>query len=191
MESKPLWILICGPARAGKSTTAESVKHFFQALGYAASQASFAHRVKTTAQHLFGWNNDKELYRLPDGSTDYSRGRGLLVSVAEKMKEIDPFVWVRLVADTAYNDKVIIIDDFRFRAEYDYLVDVMKHDVFVIKVDADKRIKPEEPQPGEWGAPNACNTVDPDVVIPTYSTPDKLPEIVYAKLAPFFRKVVQ
>lgn len=95
-------IAICGKICSGKSTLADALAENFNLR-----KISFATPVKMYAQEIFGMKH---------------KDRELIQDFAEKIKEINPNVWVeyldRLISET---EDDIIIDDLRFVNEYEYL----------------------------------------------------------------------
>lgn len=81
---------------------------------------SFASALREIAATLFNWDGDKTVYKLADGSMDYTRGRGLLIRIGQDMRAIDPNCWVNAVCnaiDGGPSDGIFVIDDARFKNE--------------------------------------------------------------------------
>ena len=97
---------IHGPMCSGKTTISEIIK------GYDSEYKtySFGGKVKDIARDLFKMEG---------------KDRSLLISVASKMREIDPDVWAKYVLSDIEreNKHKCIIDDLRFQNEADYLKD--------------------------------------------------------------------
>jgi cytidylate kinase len=97
---------IHGPMCSGKTTISEIIK------GYDSEYKtySFGGKVKDIAGDLFKMEG---------------KDRSLLISVASKMREIDPDVWAKYVVCDIEREKKqkCIIDDLRFQNEADYLKD--------------------------------------------------------------------
>ena len=185
---KPLWILLNAQAGSGKSTIAPMVASYLRSLDFVVLERSFGYAVKRVAKIAFAWGGDKELYRNADGRIDYSQGRGLLVAVAEKMKELDPYVWVAAIAEGILNDPIIVIDDFRFEDEYHYITKVLKHDAFVIRIQRDSVL--EEPSGGELGSPDVSPELH-DLTIVNDGAQEDLQDKVTETLRPLFCRVVK
>ncbi len=97
---------IHGPMCSGKTTISEIIKgHDSEYKTY-----SFGGKVKDIARDLFKMEG---------------KDRSLLISVASKMREIDPDVWAKYVVSDIEreNKQKCIIDDLRFQNEADYLKD--------------------------------------------------------------------
>jgi len=95
---------IHGPMCSGKTTISEIIKgHDSEYKTY-----SFGGKVKDIARDLFKMEG---------------KDRSLLISVASKMREIDPDVWAKYVVCDIEREKKqkCIIDDLRFQNEADYL----------------------------------------------------------------------
>jgi hypothetical protein len=79
--------------------------------GISATKASFATRLKSIARYM-GWNGEKD-----------EKGRKLLQGLGNIGREYCEDVWVGITA--AYIEdqeaELAVIDDWRFRNEYDYL----------------------------------------------------------------------
>tara|TARA_B100000212_G_C27308165_1_gene504544 strand:+ start:13 stop:537 length:525 start_codon:yes stop_codon:yes gene_type:complete len=96
-------IAICGKMCSGKSTLANYIMRSFP--GY--QKYSFAEKVKELCVDLF---NMKKKDRL------------LLIKFANKMREIDPDVWVNQVLKQTKGKENCIIDDVRYQNEVDALI---------------------------------------------------------------------
>ena len=97
---------IHGPMCSGKTTISEIIKeHDSEYKTY-----SFGGKVKDIARDLFKMEG---------------KDRSLLISVASKMREIDPDVWAKYVVSNIESEQIekCIIDDLRFQNEADYLID--------------------------------------------------------------------
>ena len=116
-------VLICKMG-TGKTTIADcwllKYTHDFK-------KVSFADKVKELAVDLFGMKE---------------KNRSLLIQVAQKMKDIDPNVWVnatlKKIQEFREQNKDIVIDDCRFKNEYNALKKFK--DAIFIKLE----ISPEE-----------------------------------------------
>lgn len=108
-------IAICGGIGCGKSYVAQYLKdkYDFKIL-------SFGGKVKDIAYDLFGLKH---------------KNRQVIQDVAEKMKEIDPDIWIKYIQNkidlhTNLNDN-IVIDDLRFPNEYENLIN---NDFCIIRI---------------------------------------------------------
>lgn len=95
---------IHGPMCSGKTTISEIIKAYDSEY----KTYSFGGKVKDIARDLFKMEG---------------KDRSLLISIASKMREIDPDVWAKYVVSDIESDKgeKCIIDDLRFQNEADYL----------------------------------------------------------------------
>ena len=96
-------IAICGKMCSGKSTLANHIMRTFP--GY--QKYSFAKRVKELCVELFGMTG---------------KDRDLLITFANKMREIDPKVWINQVLQETKDKTNCIIDDVRYQNEVDALI---------------------------------------------------------------------
>ena len=128
-------IAFSGKICSGKTTAANIVESM---LGCEATiKLSVASRVKELATDLFGMEQ---------------KDRKLLQVLGQKMKEIDPEVWVRALVKQVNNcgDKHIVIDDLRFPNE---LRALRENGFIIIRLEIDpelqlKRIK--DTYPDTW-----------------------------------------
>ena len=97
-------IAIYGPMCSGKTTVANII----QELDNEYQIYSFGQKIKDLASELFQMEG---------------KDRSLLISVASKMREIDPDVWVKYVVSDIESDRgeKCIVDDLRFQNEANYL----------------------------------------------------------------------
>ena len=94
-------IAIIGKICSGKTTTADiliGLNNDFQKL-------SFAGKVKSIAVDLF----------------DMEKDRKLLQQIGTYMREIDPDVWANYVVKQSKKYDYVVIDDLRYKNEYDLL----------------------------------------------------------------------
>tara|TARA_B110000208_G_scaffold191856_1_gene260557 strand:- start:4481 stop:5011 length:531 start_codon:yes stop_codon:yes gene_type:complete len=96
-------IAIIGKMCSGKSTLAGIIENYDS--GY--RTFSFGDNVKKYAKELFNMKG---------------KDRSLLISFANKMREIDPGVWIRPVIEESRLFDRCIIDDVRYQDELDALV---------------------------------------------------------------------
>lgn len=94
-------LAIIGKMGSGKSTCADYLhkKHNFKIL-------SFGEPVKKYAKEIFN---------------DTTKNRKLIQDFAQKIKEIDPDVWVNYLLRNVKDSENIVIDDLRFPNEYSAL----------------------------------------------------------------------
>ena len=107
-----------GRMGAGKSTLAREISQFYSTRGVNFKTDSFAEGVREVARDLFGMTR---------------KDRGLLISIGNKMREIDPDVWAKRVVrgfdggDEGGGDgevggeKYCLVDDLRYPNEARYL----------------------------------------------------------------------
>tara|TARA_Y100000768_G_scaffold47191_1_gene30806 strand:+ start:1353 stop:1877 length:525 start_codon:yes stop_codon:yes gene_type:complete len=96
-------IAICGKMCSGKSTLANHIMRTFP--GY--QKYSFARRVKELCVELFGMTG---------------KDRDLLITFANKMRDIDPNVWINQVLRETKGKENCIIDDVRYQNEVNALI---------------------------------------------------------------------
>ena len=70
---------------------------------------SFGKKVKSVASDLFQMNPEV-------------KDRTLLTSIGQKMREIDPDVWVNYVISECKDTEYCLVDDLRYQNEYEALV---------------------------------------------------------------------
>jgi len=119
-------IALTGKARAGKDTVAN---YLVERYGY--YRAAFADDMKAFAREIFPW-------RFAHGRKD----REFLQSFGQKMREIDPDVWIRrlfLGLDPLMDHGVVpVITDLRMPNEYEAC---RKRGFVIILVDADADVR--------------------------------------------------
>ena len=96
-------VAICGRMCSGKTTLANYIMRTFP--GY--QTYSFAQKVKDLCVELFAMKG---------------KDRPLLINFANKMREIDPDVWVNQVLQQTNGETHCIIDDVRYQNEVDALI---------------------------------------------------------------------
>jgi cytidylate kinase len=96
-------IAICGKMCSGKSTLANHIMRHFD--GY--QIYSFGQKVKELCVELFNMKH---------------KDRTLLINFANKMREIDPDVWINQVLRETKDKNNCIIDDVRYQNEVDALI---------------------------------------------------------------------
>ena len=96
-------IAICGKMCSGKSTIADYIMR--TQPGY--QKYSFAQKVKELCVELFYMK---------------TKDRPLLINFANKMRDIDPDVWINQVLQQTKGRENCIIDDLRYQNEVDALI---------------------------------------------------------------------
>ena len=97
-------IAITGKMCSGKTTLSNylcTIEPRFQVF-------SFARKVKEVASDLFNMNPLK-------------KDRSLLISIGQKMRDIDPNVWINYVIQQTHGIEYCLIDDLRYQNEYEAL----------------------------------------------------------------------
>tara|TARA_B110000495_G_C23005341_1_gene593844 strand:- start:939 stop:1442 length:504 start_codon:yes stop_codon:yes gene_type:complete len=97
-------IAIYGPMCSGKTTVADIIKE----INPNYEIFSFGGKIKELAKDLFDMRN---------------KDRTLLITIADKMREIDKDVWAKYVLNQTRDNEYCIIDDLRFQNELNYLDD--------------------------------------------------------------------
>lgn len=97
-------IAICGKMCSGKTTIANYIMRTFP--GY--QKYSFAGKVKELCVELFDMKK---------------KDRPLLIDFANKMRDIDPNVWINQVLKQTKGQENCIIDDVRYQNEVDALIE--------------------------------------------------------------------
>ena len=111
-------IALLGKMGSGKSTCAKYLKE-----KYNFEIHSFGSPVKKFAKEIFN---------------DNTKNRSLIQDFAQKVKEIDPNVWVNYLINNANFSKNIVVDDLRFPNEFE----VLKANGFlIIKLDISKEFQ--------------------------------------------------
>jgi|TARA_Y100000389_G_C17339298_1_gene452396 cytidylate kinase len=95
-------IAIYGPMCSGKSTVASIIKK----MNPEYKIYSFGQKIKDIATELFNMED---------------KNRSLLISIADKMRDIDEDVWVKYIMNQTNDHEYCIIDDLRFQNELNYL----------------------------------------------------------------------
>jgi dephospho-CoA kinase len=113
-------IAICGPICSGKSFISTYLTEKYHLQRYA-----FGDKVKDIARELFKMNY---------------KDRHLLQTISDKMKAIDPDVWIKYVIHQIEHMDNIIIDDLRFENETQYLQNI---GFIIIKLTIDTKTQHE------------------------------------------------
>ncbi len=95
-------IAIYGPMCSGKTTVATII----QELDNEYLIYSFGQKIKDIAKDLFQMQG---------------KDRSLLITIADKMRDIDEDVWAKYIIQQTNGEKKCIIDDLRFQNELNYL----------------------------------------------------------------------
>lgn len=116
-------VAICGGMCSGKTTLSQYISNEFNLQKF-----SFADAVKLHASQIF--------------DIQY-KDRKLIQDFAEKIKEIDPDIWIKILDKKIKNLDNIVIDDLRFKNEFDYL---RKNGFIIIRINIEliqqlKRLK--------------------------------------------------
>ena len=113
----PTVILISGKAGSGKSYVADKIMSLLDELkGIWKIRASFATNVKSAATNYFGWDGEKD-----------DKGRQLLQNIGSIGRIYNKDLWVESTFSDIYDTtfgiplNVIVIDDWRFPNESEYL----------------------------------------------------------------------
>jgi len=97
-------IAIYGPMCSGKTTVANIIKELYPEYKI----YSFGQKIKDIAKDLFNMQH---------------KDRTLLISIADKLREIDEDVWAKYIVDKTNSLDHCIIDDLRFQNELNLLKD--------------------------------------------------------------------
>lgn len=122
----------------GKSTAAEAAQRCFDMLKprQAAIISSFAKPIKRALYAVFDDHRFMQEDLLRDdlklnkdasyiAECEYPSPRAMTIAIGQALKELDPDIWVKLMADSIAGhdrlDQHSVIDDLRFPQEYDML----------------------------------------------------------------------
>jgi len=156
--AKIVCILISGKAGVGKSTCSGFMKEYLEEEGYKVFSGHFAQGVKDVAKRM-GWDGIKDV-----------KGRRLLQQVGSVGREYDKDTWCKELYMTtlviSQRPDVILVDDWRFPNEAEFLKTINELHVVTIRIDSqDKEIlkgTPEYKDTSETSLPsdNLNNTYD-------------------------------
>jgi len=128
---QPTVILISGKAGSGKGEVANKFMTLLNEIKYILKvRTSFANNVKGAAKNYFGWDGVKDV-----------KGRKLLQNIGNTGREYDENLWVASALEDVFSStflpvNVIVIDDWRFPNEAEYLKKQYK--VWKIRIISDK-----------------------------------------------------
>jgi dephospho-CoA kinase len=130
LNKKLLVILFSGKAGVGKTTSAMLLKVLLENK-YVVRRASFAESLKDIAFQM-GWNGEKD-----------KKGRKLLQDIGYVGREYNKNVWVSKTLNNALSDPfppdIIIIDDWRFPNEIDFIKQDLLYKPISIRIYAPNR----------------------------------------------------
>ena len=126
-------ILLSGKAGVGKTTSAQILKDIYSKRGLNVENFSFAAGVKAEARRM-GWNGEKD-----------EKGRKFLQEIGKVAREYDKDCWAKITFDglimnsNDYPFDVVIIDDYRFPNEGNFVRNSPLYHVFEVRVFAPNR----------------------------------------------------
>lgn len=126
-----MMVLISGRIGSGKTTLANYMNEYFVAEGYNSKRFSFAHSLKVIAKKVFSWDGEKN-----------EEGRAFLQDLGKTVRKFNPIYWVEntqimIENDDKYPFDVIIIDDWRYPNEAEYLENDPLNKVYKIRISGD------------------------------------------------------
>lgn len=130
MQDKPIVIMLTGPASSGKSTFAETLRVKLAFLGVNAVKRAFAGSLKESVSNLerfFGIEGKDPTKTNWDNYEQKAKARPLLVEVGRFLRAKDSDVFVEylwshyLHGAEGLGIQVLIIEDWRYLNEYNYL----------------------------------------------------------------------
>lgn len=126
---KTVCVLITGPIGSGKSTFSDMLLAEMYKLGWRSIRCSFASRIKEIAR-MMGWDGNKD-----------GKGRELLQHIGTECGRVyNPDLWVAYLVNqdlpkrTAYPFDIVIVDDWRFPNEREYIEKNGLYDVVPIRL---------------------------------------------------------
>lgn len=113
--SHTLCFLLSGKAGVGKTFTSQNIVSICDSMGLTVSAGSFASMVKSVATKM-GWDGNKN-----------DKGRHLLQGIGMLGREYSRDMWVKklledLECEVRYPFDAVVIDDWRFINEYEYIL---------------------------------------------------------------------
>lgn len=133
MFGKTACILFSGKAGTGKTTSADfCISEYSEVLNMI--KGSFAFGVKETARKSFYWNGKKD-----------QLGRRLLQGVGRIGREYNKNIWVSklideyIVGQKDYPFDVLLVDDWRYPNEVDYIRNDGMYNVYTVRLEAPER----------------------------------------------------
>ena len=130
---KTLCVLLSGKAGVGKTTSAKYLKDYLETkYNLKGRIISIAGGVKQSAKECYGWDGVKD-----------SRGRKLLQSVGRIGREYNEDVWIKKayeeMTSSEYPYDFIIIDDWRFPNEKNFLLSKEILHTITVRIEAPNR----------------------------------------------------
>ncbi len=152
-------IALSGKMGSGKTTLAEEL-----VKDYDFKRVSFANGVKDTAMNVFGMT-----YEQAYGA---QKNRELLQKIGQKCREIEPNVWVnmtrRQIMDYDAQGYDIVVDDMRFKNEFDILRDL---GFIMVRIDASPEVRRKR-IPNTFAGENEISETDLDSIVESCSKGD-------------------
>jgi len=131
MYGKTLVFLISGKAGVGKSTFGKIVYNIYTEIGKRAITVPFASGIKRVCKVL-GWDGEKD-----------EKGRRLLIAVGQVLREYDVNTWAKIaemeIHDTLIPYDVVIIDDWRFPNEMEFMEGSPEYEVITVRINSSSR----------------------------------------------------
>ncbi len=129
---KPVLILISGKAGVGKTTLARFMDEYLKSNNINSSIMSFASGVKFVAK-IMGWDGNKN-----------EKGRKFLQEIGKLGRWYNENIWAEFLLNSIFNNNIvlpdyIIIDDWRFPNESNFLEKTNYFYAFKIRVEAPER----------------------------------------------------
>jgi len=128
--TKQVFVLVSGKAGSGKTTFSIFLKELLVEKGYRAVVKSFAYPIKQVAQ-VFNWDGIKD-----------EKGRKLLQQLGKVGREYNEDTFAKILVNTVINNlnipEVIIVDDWRFPNEYEYIAKYGMFSVISARIHKDK-----------------------------------------------------
>ena len=120
-------VAVFGKIRAGKGLVIETLKDYFEKIGFTTEHLEFSDPVRDVVNTLFPWNNgvkDREVY----------------IKTAQHLRKMNEDIWVDCLRYMIQNSKaeVVFVGGFRQENEYRMLKEL---GFSLIKVEADEEIR--------------------------------------------------